>query len=504
MRLLLSSALLIVAIATLAASPSLAAPAVPPQFVVEDVAPGAAFSIPVGIAFFPGGRMLVAEKGGRVFTVKNGVKHPTPLWDRQSEVLSNGDRGLLGIAVDPRYNGNTNRWIYLLYTVDPDSNGTDSDNDAFGRLIRVQVSASDSHVVSYSSRQVLMGINWRQGPVSGGDSHTVGALRFGRDGSLLVSIGDGAQYNAMDAGGLDPAAFSSKRTDPYEDIGSFRAQYLGSLAGKILRINPDNGQAYPSNPYWDGSPTSARSKVWAYGLRNPYRFSVRPATGSTDPAAGNPGTLYIGEVGWTAYEELDVARAGGRNFGWPCFEGSGANSSYQGASPAHHGCGTIGTAENPATHSAPLSWWHHATDSQSNPPGFHGNAAVGGVFYRGTRYPAQYRNHYFFGDYGQSWMRVAVMDENDNLIELLPFGTAMDGPVDFNLDPSDRRHRLRRGQRPAGAPHPLHRRRRRQHATGRDPERDSHQRPRAARGVVLGGGLERCRRRSAHLRLDLR
>ena len=146
-----------------AMSPAFAVPAMPPQFTWDEIAPGAGWNTPVGIAFFPGGRMLVAEKRGRVYTVSNNVRSVNPLWQSENEILDNGDRGLLGIAVDPRYNGTTNRWIYLMYTVDPDSNANETNDDAFARLIRVQVSATDSNTVDYSTRQVLFGQDWRRG-----------------------------------------------------------------------------------------------------------------------------------------------------------------------------------------------------------------------------------------------------------------------------------------------------------------------------------------------------
>src|SRR2546428_7852221 len=238
---------------------SLAAPAravtVPDGFVVEDAAPGAAFDTPTAIAFLPGGRMLVAEKRGRIVTVTNGVKSASPLWARETEVHDDGDRGLLGIAVDPAYP--TNHYLYLLYAVDPDTDGVDTTPaEDFGRLVRYQVSFLDSNTVDYASRTVLMGVSWRFGPVNTFSSHSIGSLRFGQDGSLLVSVGDGASFNAMDPGGLDPAAFGPgpDRCDPYEDIGAFRSQSLGSLGGKILRINPANGAGYRSNPYFDGNP----------------------------------------------------------------------------------------------------------------------------------------------------------------------------------------------------------------------------------------------------------
>ena len=160
------------------------------------------------------------------------------------------------------------------------------------------------------------------------------------------------------------------------------------LAGKILRLNPDTGQGYPSNPYWDGNASSVRSRVWLYGLRNPYRFCLKPGTGGTDPAAGTPGTLYIGDVGWKTYEETNIAKVKGLNFGWPCYEGFGANSEYQAGAPAHNGCGSFGTATNPASQSAPSASWHHGNDNLSSPTGFHGNTSIGGVFYGSNKYPA--------------------------------------------------------------------------------------------------------------------
>jgi glucose/arabinose dehydrogenase/chitodextrinase len=424
------------AAATMLLAPAALAITLPASFVVDDMVPGVMFDTPTTVAFRPDGSMLVGEKRGQVWVVQNGIRSTTPLLARDNEILNQGDRGLLAVAVDPNYA--TNRYIYLLYTVDPDSNGTDDNNDAFGRLTRYQVSAGDPNAVVASSRTILMGYNWRNGPLIASPSHTVGDLNWGSDGSLLVSVGDGGQFNQMDPGGLDAAAFGSggNKTDPYEDIGAFRAQYLGSLCGKILRIDPATGRGYPSNPYYDGNPASVRSRVWAYGVRNSYRFTRRPGTGALDPAAGSPGTLYMGDVGWGTWEDLNVCSAPGQNFGWPCYEGMGQQSSYQGASPSHHGCGTMGTTDNPAPHTPPILTSHHSQTGMSVPPGFKGNAVTAGVFYIATQYPAQYRQQFFFGDYGQSWIKVAVVDASNQLVQLLDFAEAADGPVDFAIEPA--------------------------------------------------------------------
>src|SRR5262249_35010653 len=152
-------------------------------------------------------------------------------------------------------------------------------DDAFGRLTRYTVGFTDSSTVDYTTRTILLGVDWAHGAPSGSTSHSEGDLIWGRDGSLFVSFGDGAQYIVADAGAWDPTLFLPGRLDPSQDIGAFRAQWIGSLCGKILRIDPATGQGYPSNPFWNGDPSSVQSRVWCYGFRNPFRFTRRPGTG---------------------------------------------------------------------------------------------------------------------------------------------------------------------------------------------------------------------------------
>ncbi len=427
------------AAASLLASCALAASAravtfEPTDFIAENAVFGTAFTAPTAFVYLPGGRMLVCEKAGLVWSVTNGVRHPTPMWNRQNEVLNQGDRGLLAIAVDPNYV--QNRFVYLLYTVDPDSNGVDTNSDGFGRLTRYQVSASDSNLLNPASRTIFFGRNWTEGPLAASPSHTIGDMQFGSDGSLLVSTGDGAQFDNMDDGGDDGQAFGAGKTDPFEDIGAFRSQYIGSLCGKILRINPVTGAGYAGNPYATSNLHAIQSKVWAYGVRNPYRICLRPGTGSADTAAASPGALYIGDVGWNIFEEMNVVSTdNGPNFGWPCREGTTTNSYLTNGNPSHHGCGTIGTGQNPGPLTTPNSAWHHGNANQSSPPGFTGNTSIGGAFYTGTSYPLEWRNKYFFADYGQSWIKVADMNGSNQVQSVVGFATGMDGPVDLQLEP---------------------------------------------------------------------
>ena len=198
---------------------------------------------------------------------------------------------------------------------------------------------------------------------------------------------------------------------------SLRAQNLDSLAGKIMRINPSTGQGLPDNPYWNGDPNSARSKVWAYGVRNAYRFSVRPNSGT-------PGTVYAGDVGWSDTEELDAVPKGA-NLGWPCYEGSVVQPGYQ-LKPL---CQTLyaAVAADPSKWAKPiLTYDHNGT----------GAAITGGVFYTGTAYPAPYQGVYFYGDYARNQLRYASVDAS-NVVTSGPtdFDPAADSPVDIKVGP---------------------------------------------------------------------
>ena len=290
----------------------------------------------------PDGRKLVSEARGQVWVFSpSGEKQATPFIDLGEKVMCCGGRGLLGTALDPDFT--QNRWVYFLYVVDPDSDNVDfdSDSECYSRLERYQTSLEDPNVVDLTTRQVLFGTQWSDGVPAADIYHTIGSVRFGTDKTLLVSTGDGAHFDTTDAGGLDPDQFQPGRTDPYLNVGSFRSRTLNNIGGKVLRLDKETGHGLPSNPFWDGDPMSARSRIWVYGLRNPYRFCVKPGTGSTDPAAGNPGTLYIGDTGWNTFESVYVSRVSGLNYGWPCFEGPSAQSLYQAVTATGSGDTTV-------------------------------------------------------------------------------------------------------------------------------------------------------------------
>jgi glucose/arabinose dehydrogenase len=412
----------------------------PTGFVVENAFPSASFGIPVQVVFLPDGRKFVVEKAGIVWVMTPaGAKLVTPFLDINAEVRGSiGDLGLLGVAIDPDYS--TDPWVYLTYTADPNGDGSDGEPHAFARVTRYRASAANPNVADLASRQVLVGLTWPAGIAAMSSSHTIGTLRFGEDKTLLIGAGDGAHFEYMDRGGNDDEGFEAGRTDPAEDMGSFRARSLNSLAGKILRIDRATGLGLSSNPYWDGNPASVRSRVWAYGLRNPFRISVRPGSGNPDPAVGDPGSIYIGEVGWYTHEEFNIAPTGGLNFGWPCIEGPIPMWEYQGAGSVESGntnvlCATPENPENPAAPTAPALWWHHWDGFDSNPPGWIGTSSTGGVFYTGVAYPPEYQGRYFIADYVAGWIRAVTVDAGDVVTDTDEFILDADGPVDIEADP---------------------------------------------------------------------
>lgn len=410
----------------------------PPGFIVENLLPGTSFDDPVQILFLPDGRMFVIELDGRVRVVLSDGTQLGPYFiDLRDEVGQQHDLGLLGAALDPDYVDDP--WLYLAYTVDPGGDGDDSnDQDRFIRVTRYKAAAGDPNVADPATRQALIGATWPEGPPSLSLSHTVGILQFGEDGSLLCAVGDGGHFKWVDAGGNDPGGFGPGRTNPSEDLGAFRARTVNSLSGSILRFDKDTGLGLPSNPFWNGSGGAFRSKIWLYGLRNPYRFSVRPGSGGE--AAGGPGTLYIGDVGWGSFEEFLIAKEGGLNFGWPCREGPDPQWSYIDVTETEVGndnvlCDAGLNVDNPAPDVDPVFWWHHEAGEASYPEGWVGRAATGGDFYTGQLYPEPYRGAYFLADFTFGWIRRIEVDADDNVTGWADFIEEAEGPVHITTDP---------------------------------------------------------------------
>jgi len=409
----------VAAVAALGFAPGIAvvrAQTLPPDFVAEPVAGG--WNQPTCVCFAGADDLLVAEKAGLLWDVRRGFKHGKPVLDLQQEVLNNGDRGLLSVAVDPQWD--VNGLVYLLYVVDPNEDGNDWEQETFGRLTRyaTSIDVNGDLVADPASRAVLIGQTWGEGFPSLHFSHAVGDLRFASDGSLLVSNGDGAHWDLTDFGGYDPDGFGAGKFDAREDIGAFRSQSLTSLSGKVLRIDPATGLGLPDNPFFTGDPADAASRVWILGLRNPFRFCL-------DPGSGSPERLYLSDVGWFQWEEVSRGTRG-INLGWPCWEAGFICKSYYNNNP-------FGQCHDASLFTKPLLNWNHVDPKNI---GYIGNCATGVCVYTGTEYPQKYRGRLFYCDYGQSWIR-SVPFVNDVPVQPELFASGANGPIGLVPDPSN-------------------------------------------------------------------
>ncbi|MEM7656643.1 MAG: PQQ-dependent sugar dehydrogenase [Bacteroidota bacterium] len=307
----------------------------PEGFVDERVGDG--WPSAVGFAFAENGDLFVWTKLGKVFVEQDGVRQDEPLLDISEEVATYGDHGLLGFALHPNFLNNG--YFYVLYAVDrhhllyhgtadydPTANLIDA--ATIGRITRYTADpATNFTSLIPDSRKVLLGTSMGDGFPLLHRSHGVGSLVFGNDGTLMASCGDGGSYAGTDVGGDETGAYASQALadgiiDAAQNIGAFRSQSLHSINGKMLRLNPETGDGIPSNPFYQADdPRSPQSRIWVLGLRQPFRFTYMPGTGSHEPEDGDPGVFFVGDVGWAYWEELNVVEGAGQNFGWPIYEG---------------------------------------------------------------------------------------------------------------------------------------------------------------------------------------
>lgn len=298
---------------------------------------------PVGVsdAGDGSGRLFIIEQNGQIRIWQAGSLLPEPFLDLRDTVTCCGERGLLGLAFHPDYQDNGN--FYINYTLEIRGN-------LFTRIARYQVS-TETDRADPQSEHVLLEI---QQPY---ENHNGGGLAFGPDGYLYIAVGDGGS-------GGDP-------------LGN--GQALDTLLGKLLRIDVDAGDPYgipADNPFAGGG---GQAEIWAYGLRNPWRFAFDPLTGD----------LYIGDVGQGEWEEIDFLPAGypgGANFGWNVYEGM------------HHYSGAPGPGEVLVF---PAAEYGHDT----------GQSVTGGVVYRGAELPDWY-GVYLYGDFssGKVWGLLRLPD----------------------------------------------------------------------------------------------
>jgi glucose/arabinose dehydrogenase len=292
---------------------------------------------PIGItnADDGSGRLFVNERGGRIRVVNpDGTLRAADFVDLSDRVVAGGEQGLLGLAFHPDFAAS--RRLFVHYSRAGD-----------GATVVSELTAStDRSTASAASERILLIVDQ---PFA---NHNGGQIAFGPDGYLYVGLGDGGS-------GGDPLGNGQSRQ---------------TLLGKILRIDvdasPAPGRQYAipdTNPYAAGgiAPGAGLPEIWAYGLRNPWRFSFDRDTGD----------LYIGDVGQNAWEEIDRQPAdsgGGDNYGWNAYEGSHCFSDCEGVTAV-----------------GPITEYGHGDGKCS---------VTGGYVYRGTLQPNM-EGRYLFGDY---------------------------------------------------------------------------------------------------------
>lgn len=329
---------------------------------------------PSSLTLLPDGRIVVAHREGLISVVENGQVLETPLLDLRALVNSEEVRGLLAVEASPDVERTGH--VYVMY-VHEDGSGPPSEP----RTVRVSRFTAQGNTASLTSEVVVLGREGHGGceslPVaadcipSEGD-HSGGGLEFGDDGSLLVSTGDGWS-------GLVPP-------HPIE----LRAQDLDSLGGKVLRVTPD-GKSLPTNPYWTGDPADNRTKVFAYGLRNPFSLALRPGTGS----------LVAGDAGYGSFEELDlIVRAA--NFGWPCYEGPLRQRVFEDLAA----CRTLYKEGDPAP-TFPLIAYAYPDEAR---------VIISGAFLAGSSLPEEYRGALLHADFDLGVLRTLQLDGDGRLI----------------------------------------------------------------------------------------
>ncbi|NUT34679.1 MAG: PKD domain-containing protein [Hamadaea sp.] len=394
-------------------------------------------SQPVNLEFAPDGRIFVAEKAGaiKIFDDLSDTT-PTVFANLASPVHSQWDRGLLGMALPPNFP--TSPYVYVLYAYGvPLSGGAAKDDSCTGvsgganggncvvsaRLSRLQISGN----VMTGSEQVLINDWCQQFP-----SHSIGDLKFGPDGMLYASAGDGASFNATDYGQFGSPV--NPCGDPSNEGGALRSQDLRSTAdatgldGGILRLDPATGAAASGNPNIGSADLNTRRFV-AIGLRNPYRFTFRPGTSE----------IWAGDVGWSTWEEIDRVvnpLAGTTNFGWPCYEGNSPQSGYDNANLSL--CESLYTGGG---HTTPYYTYNHSSDIVPGEGCAAGGDAITGLaFYpaSGGSYPAAYGGSLFFADNSRTciWaMKPATAGGLPSTSNIELFVKAAASPVDLAVGP---------------------------------------------------------------------
>ncbi|GAB4021549.1 PQQ-dependent sugar dehydrogenase [Spirosoma koreense] len=349
----------------------------PPKIQLELVASG--LTRPTDLAIIDANTFLVSQTDGKIRLVRSGAVQPTPFLDISAKIRDPTWEGIFGIALHPDFA--TNGYVYVHY----------SRSDLTSVFARYTRKKDNPDEADSRSEMIFLTIPYPAG------GHRSGRMGFGADGYLYITTGDSS------SGARGPVSEADK-------VAQLLAQNLQDLHGKLLRIDVNQGSPYaipPSNPFADPN-DGVRDEIYAWGLRNPWRWSFDRQTGD----------FWVGDIGQDGWEELNVTPATSptpQNYGWPCFEGTHAYASN---------CPTNGPYHMPLLDYA--GYDHNGGQSVS---------ITGGFVYRGSAYP-NLQGWYVYADYatGAFWTLKREADGTfENIAQAVGVATS---PVSFGEGPN--------------------------------------------------------------------
>jgi glucose/arabinose dehydrogenase len=330
----------------------------PPRVELQLIASGFTSPVDLVVSMDGSGRLFVADQTGIIWVIADGKRLEKPFLDIRDRVVKLNDfydeRGLLGLALHPDFAENGR--FYVSYSAPLKASLSPNEWDHTTYISEFTVSVDDSNQADATSERVLLVMD------KPGYNYEAGHLGFGPDGYLYIATGDSVH-------------------DPASEAGKY-AQDTFSLLGKILRIAvdgtadsaPAGNYLIPSdNPFADG--VGGRAEVYAYGFRNPFRFSF-------DVSESGKTRLFVADVGQAMMEEVDLVEPG-KNYGWSIREGTSCFNSQIWSQPLES-CATQGLSE-------PIIAYAHQGDL---------SAVIGGMVYHGKALP-ELAGDYVFGDWGQ-------------------------------------------------------------------------------------------------------